>query len=141
MVLREAPQRKQNQSVQGIVEIRIDVEADQPGSVIEILLYKDWKAVFAVGKGGNQFVKFIDGINLLQERGGVYSQPVGLEGIGRGGQGPGSGIGSLALQEPYRQALVEIGEVVADADRAQEVFLRGESKRGRCKPGEKKPDV
>ena len=65
MVLREASQRKQNQSVQRIVEIRIDVEADQPGSVIEILLDKNRETVFAVGKGGDQFVKFIDGIDLL----------------------------------------------------------------------------
>ena len=76
MLFREALEREQDKAVERIVEVGVDVEADEFRPEVEILLYQDGHAVSSFGYCGEEFVKGVYGFNSAEQRGRIDSKIV-----------------------------------------------------------------
>ena len=65
--LGEVLEIQQDKAVQTVVEQRIHIEADDPGSEGEVLLDKHGLAVFAVRNGNYQFIEFVGVFDMAEQ--------------------------------------------------------------------------
>ena len=116
VILGEFFELEEDESVQRTVEQGIHVEADQAGVVVEVFLHQYGQPVLAVGDCEYQPVEVVHGLDAAEQLVGIDRQEIGFEGVGGRCYRTDFGAGVLLLQEVYREALVEVGKIVADAD-------------------------